>query len=131
MQIIRREDGNLISKLDPKTPPVATVKQGEIIVVETAHHLYLWKKELTPEDAFSLHTATDDIANPLTGPIRVEGAEPGDAVVVKLLDILCDKKGDATTTPGSGLMGKRLREPRIQILVNDGRRMHLGDGVYV
>jgi amidase len=131
MQIIRREDGNLISKLDPKTPPIATVKESEIFVAETAHHLYLWKKELKAEDARSLHSATDDIANPLTGPIRVQGAEPGDALVVKLLDIVCDKKGDATTTPGSGLLGKRLNEPRIQIIENDGRRMHLGDGVYV
>lgn len=131
MQIIRRKDGNLISKLDPMAPPIATVKESEVFVVETAHHLYLWKKELKPEDASSLDSATDDIANPLTGPIRIEGAEPGDALVVKLLDIACDKKGDATTTPGSGLLGKRLREPNIQIIENDGRRMNFGEGVYV
>jgi len=131
MKIIRREDSNLISKLDPKTPPIARVKEGEVFMVETAHHLYLWKKELTPEDAPSLHSATDDIANPLTGPIYVEGAESGDALVVKLLDIVCDKKGDATTTPGSGLLRTRLHEPRIQIVENDGRRLNIGDGVFV
>ena len=45
MKIIRREKENLITKLDPERSPIAEVEEGEVFVVETAHHLYLWKKE--------------------------------------------------------------------------------------
>jgi acetamidase/formamidase len=79
MKTIRREKENLITKLDPERTAIAEVEEGEVFVVETAHHLYLWKEKLAPSDADLLHTVSDDIANPLTGPIRVKGTEPGDA----------------------------------------------------
>lgn len=130
MKTIRREKKNLITKLDPERTAIAEVEEGEVFVVETAHHLYLWKEKLAPSDADLLHTVSDDIANPLTGPIRVKGTEPGDAVVLKILDVVCEKEGDAATTPGTGLLRSRLLEPKMMIVRNDGERFEIGDGVF-
>ncbi len=108
---------------------MAEVSQGETFVVETAHHLYMAKERLT--EAVVFPTAPRDILNPLTGPIQVRGAEPDDALVVKILDIVCEREGDVAIMPGGGLMRTRLRMPKMMIIRNDGRRFEVGDGVYV
>ena len=64
-------------------PPRATVRPGETLRVET-------------EDALSGQIRTDadrrdkarmPYSNPLTGPIRVEGAAPGDTLAVTIREI--------------------------------------------
>jgi amidase len=131
MQIINRDRKNLVSTLDPEIGPVARVEEGEIFVVETAHHLYLWKEKLAPADADLIETVPGDIANPMTGPIAVEGTEPGDVIVLKILDIVCEEEGDATTTSGSGLLRSRLKKPTITIIKNQGTMFEIGDGLFV
>lgn len=131
MQIISKEKKNLISKLDPDRPPIARVEEGEIFVVETGHHLYLWKEKLTSADADLVETVPGDINNPMTGPIEVEGTEPGDVIVLKILDIVCEEEGDATTTPGSGLLRTRLKKPNVMIIKNEGNGFEIGDGIFV
>ena len=129
MQKIVRSRSNLTTKLNPKLPAIAEVVVGETFAVETAHHLYTYKEKLTPEDVFD--SAPWDILNPLTGPIRVCDAEPGDAIVLKILDIECEKEGDVAIIPGGGLLRSRLKTPGMMIVENDGARFEIGDGVYV
>lgn len=45
-----------------------------------------------------------NIANPITGPIYVEGAHPGDALAVSILDIELGDTGWTQQNPGWGLM---------------------------
>lgn len=71
------------SVLGPHTPPIAVVEPGETIEVET------W-------------SALTKVTNPVTGPIRVEGAEPGDTLVVELLDIELPGQGTVAIFPGFG-----------------------------
>src|SRR5579871_29157 len=40
--------------------------------------------------------------NSATGPIAVRGAEPGDSLVVELLEVKPDDRGFATLIPGMG-----------------------------
>jgi formamidase len=55
---------------------------------------------LTPANLkFQTHTASDDIKNVdltkvhnLSGPVAVEGAEPGDCLVVDILDGACPSR---------------------------------------
>ena len=50
-----------------------------------------------PGDSFSLVKGD----NPLTGPFYIEGAEPGDTLVVHILDLQVDsKQGVGTFGPG-------------------------------
>ncbi|MEA2582396.1 MAG: amidase [Thermomicrobiales bacterium] len=93
MQRITRDQLTVV--FDRRTPPVATVRPGEIFVVET-------------EDARSGRTRTPETTtseyllemrrkgwygNPVTGPIYVEGAEPGDTLLVHIHDLACDTLG--------------------------------------
>jgi len=63
--------------------PTLTVKRGETIAVETADNTGNLVK--TEEDREILPTLKN--WNPLSGPIFVEGAEPGDTLVVLIDDI--------------------------------------------
>ena len=93
MQRITRD--KLVVVFDRRTPPVAHVKPGEMFIVET-------------EDARSGKTRTPETTtpeyliemrrrgwygNPVTGPIYVEGAHPGDTLAVHIHTQECDTLG--------------------------------------
>jgi amidase len=129
MLTIPRKKTNLITLLSPDIPPIAEVSVGETFAVEAAHHLYMAKETLTPEDTFPI--APKEIMNPLTGPIKVCTAEPGDTLVIKILDIVCEGEGDVAIMPGGGLLRSRLKTPKTMIVPNDGKRFEVGDGIFV
>lgn len=74
MKKILREKKNLISKLDPTKKEIAEVEKDEIFLVETAHHLFLYKEKLCENDL--LYDLPKKIMNPLTGPIKVKNTNP-------------------------------------------------------
>jgi amidase len=80
---------------DRRTPPVATVKPGEVFVVETEDAR--GGRTRTPETATTEYLLamrrTGWYGNPVTGPIFVEGAEPGDTLLVHVHDLTCDTLG--------------------------------------
>jgi amidase len=67
---------------NPYREPVATVKPGERVTIHTddAFESRITKKEDVPSHAL----ATAKFLNPQTGPIFVEGAEPGDTLAVRI-----------------------------------------------
>ena len=69
----------------PDIPMVATVKPGDEFIVET----YDWTGGFIKnnDDASDVRDIDLSIVHFLSGPIGVEGAEPGDLLVVDLLDI--------------------------------------------
>src|SRR6201993_2107832 len=78
-------------------PPVANVKPGNIL---EANSLDCFGNALQkPGDSFSLVKGD----NPLTGPFYIDGAEPGDTLVIRILDLQIDgKQGVGTFSPGFG-----------------------------
>jgi len=88
--------------LDPKEPPKLTVKSGDTVAVETMMHSH---NKIVPG------TTMDEIvalrkANPgggphsVTGPIYVEGAEPGDVLEIRILKITPKAFGANFSLPG-------------------------------
>jgi formamidase len=62
----------------------------------------------------STHTdllAIPSLAHPLTGPLEVRGAEPGDVLEVELLGYETDDFGWTAIWPGSGFLGDLFPEP--------------------
>ena len=49
--------------------------------------------------------------HPMTGPVCVEGAEPGDLLDVEILDIAPGDWGYTIILPGLGLLGHRFPDP--------------------
>ena len=70
---------------NPYREPVARVKPGQRVVIHTEDAFESRIK--TTEDLPSQALATAKFLNPQTGPIYVEGAEPGDTLAVQMEDI--------------------------------------------
>ena len=70
---------------NPYREPVARVKPGQRVVIHTEDAFESRIK--TTEDLPSQALATAKFLNPQTGPIYVEGAEPGDTLAVQMENI--------------------------------------------
>ncbi|OXA51533.1 formamidase [Folsomia candida] len=73
------------NRYHPEIPPVDTVKAGEVFKVECFD--FSGGQIKNDDDAADIKNMDLSVAHILSGPIAVEGAEPGDAVEVELLDI--------------------------------------------
>jgi amidase len=79
--------------------PVARLKSGDILETNTVD--CFGNAVRKPGDTLSM--APGD--NPLTGPFFVEGAEPGDTLAVKILDLKVDSnQGVGALAPGFGAL---------------------------
>jgi acetamidase/formamidase len=89
--------------------PVAHVKAGGVL---EASSLDCFGNALQkPGDPFSLIK----IDNPLTGPFFIDGAEPGDTLVVHILDLQVDgKQGVGTFSPGFGAANATHYTPMLE-----------------
>jgi acetamidase/formamidase len=89
--------------------PVAHVKAGGIL---DANSLDCFGNALQkPGDPFS----NIKIDNPLTGPFFIDGAEPGDTLVVHILDLQVDgKQGVGTFGPGFGAANSTHYTPMLE-----------------
>jgi amidase len=89
-------------------PPVATLKPGDTLETNTL-------------DAFGnvIQKPGDTMAmvkgdNPLTGPFAVAGAEPGDTLVVKILELVVDSpRGVGALAPGFGALNTTSYTPML------------------
>ena len=98
-------------EFDRRTPPALTVRQREPFVIETEDSTsgrlrsagVLPTLENRPELAF-----TPAKANPVAGPVYIEGAMPGDLVVVDIEDIVVDSQGCTYVRAGEGPLSDSL-----------------------
>lgn len=98
-------------------PPVATAKSGDTVCFET---LDCFGCQLKSENQLLGGLDWSNI-NPATGPLFVEGAEPGDVLKVEILKIELDKQGVMVDGPGSGVTGVAVTSESTKILpVSDG-----------
>src|SRR5229473_4955822 len=88
--------------------PVAHLKSGNILETNTVDCFGNAIKK--PGDTLSM--APGD--NPLTGPFYIEGAEPGDTLAVKILDLKVDgNQGIGALAPGFGAINATNYTPMI------------------
>jgi formamidase len=95
-------------------PPIAEVNPGDTVSIETLDAL---DGQLGPGSVDQDVTAVDlSRVHPLTGPIQINGAEPGDLLEIKLLDIEADpwdNWGFTAQVPGFGFLADQFTEPYI------------------
>ena len=112
----------IVFNFDRKHGPAITVNPPETVLVETldARCGKLRKEE-------DVHWTTPDFSspvpkvNPATGPIEVKGAQPGDAVAVKIEDISLDEQGFVLVKPDFGIINDMVSRPVARIIpVKDG-----------
>ena len=100
------------NKFSSTIPPVLTVPSGAVVEVAT---------EEATDGQFDLQTTLEDVAkldfepiHPLTGPVYVEGAVPGDVLAVTLLKIELGSWGWTAVSPGFGFLADEFSEAAIK-----------------
>jgi amidase len=92
--------------IGPDVEPVMVVPDGATVVFETADCFSGTVK--SPADCFAsykecLKVMEVPCMNPVTGPIAIEGALPGDFLSVEILDIKLPEKGVTSYIPNLGM----------------------------
>jgi formamidase len=95
----------------PDIPPAIEVECGEEVVLQTRH---AFDGGVTPSSTASdLLNADLNLVHPLTGPVYVKGAEPGDLLEVTTRHIDPAPWGFTTIIPGFGFLRDVFLEPYI------------------
>tara|TARA_B100000686_G_C16645235_1_gene892412 strand:+ start:16 stop:954 length:939 start_codon:yes stop_codon:yes gene_type:complete len=98
---------------DNAKAPVLTVSPGETVTMETVD---------SSGGQLSINSSVPDIAsldfdkvNPVTGPVYIEGAVPGDALEVTLDSYRPSGWGWTANIPGFGLLADQFQQPALHI----------------
>jgi len=128
-------------KIPANLPPAARVKPGQTVVIDTLSHQGM-SSAVGPVEFFAkggiksgdvlkdavdvygkIEPATGVSGHVLTGPIYVEGAEPGDQLEVRIMDIQFRVPyGVNSTNKGTGVLPDLLSEPSSKIIHLDLQR---------
>jgi amidase len=115
----------VVYSMDKDSEPALRVASGDVVVARCDD--CFGGRIRTPEDDPA--TLDHDKLNPATGPIFVEGAEPGDVLAVHLLRIAVGDQGSAPLYPGEfGFLKDDPIEPFTKIApVVDGVILYRAD----
>lgn len=95
----------------PDIPPLAEVEPGQVVGLETRD---AFDGFVTPATtAEDLRNANLGVVHPLTGPVYVKGAEPGDVLEVTLVAVDPQPFGFTVQVPGFGFLRDVFTEPSI------------------
>ena len=115
MLTIKRD--TVVYAMSPDNAPVARVNSGDTLAFET---MDCFSGQIAkPED--KLGALDWSRINPATGPVYVEGAEPGDTLKVEILRIDLAPQAAIVEMPGSGVTGRAAQEENVKLMpVQDG-----------
>ena len=98
--------------------PKQTVASGATVVIETYD---CFQNQIESAET-SYNTIDWNQINPATGPVYIEGAQPGDVLKVKIDDIELADQGLLSTGPGLGIMGHRIEDFTVKMIqIQDGK----------
>jgi acetamidase/formamidase len=94
-------------------PPVLTVAPGDTVSFEIRDAS---GGQLSPQSTVESVKAMDfGLVNPVTGPVRVDGAMPGDALKVTVLSLAPSGWGWTANIPGFGLLADQFPDPALHL----------------
>lgn len=103
---------NTHNRFSRDIPPVLTVPSGAVVRLDTKEAT---DGQLGPDsDASALADLDFNPIHPLTGPIYVEGAQPGDVLRVTLHEIELGDWGWSAVVPGFGFLADEFPEPYLK-----------------
>jgi formamidase len=95
----------------PDIPPVVRVDPGDRVALETRDALDgQITASSTVEDVAKVNL---NVVHPLTGPVYVNGAEPGDLLEIKILEVEPASFGFTVQIPGFGFLRDEFPDPFI------------------
>jgi len=97
------------NRYHPDIAPALEVAEGEEVVLETRDAL---DGQIGPATTLADLAGLDaNLVHPLTGPVFVKGAEPGDAIEVEFLDIVPQSTAFSAIVPGLGFLRDVMTTP--------------------
>jgi acetamidase/formamidase len=114
---------------DAGNEPIIDIADGDTVVFETRD---VSDNQVTPEsDAGDLDLDWDRVY-PLAGPVAVDGAEPGDALAIEILDVQTRGWGWTAILPGLGLLPEEFPNAYLRIFdLSQGDVAQRGDNVAI
>ena len=107
----------VIWSFGPELEPVLEVEPGDTVTLETND---CFTGQIRSEDDLVTDIDLSRI-NSATGPVAVRGAEPGDSLIVEILDVRPIEWGVATLIPGFGQLIDQVASPVTRLFdVRDG-----------
>ena len=108
---LNTQTGKGHNRWHPAIPPVLRVDPGDEVILDTLDALDCqidFTAGLAGAPSWDLNAA-----HPLTGPIWINGAEPGDLLEVQILDITPGQSGWTAQLPGFGFLRDLFPEPHL------------------
>jgi amidase len=102
-------------RFDKEIPAALAVAPGDILRIETRD-----SHDGTIRSEADRYYTEQFRPNPATGPIALTGIEPGDTLVLDILEIRPGKQGFTTIRPTWGLIPDAVEQPMAKILRVDG-----------
>ncbi|MGQ0569059.1 MAG: acetamidase/formamidase family protein [Armatimonadota bacterium] len=115
---------------DVHNEPVLRVDSGDTVVVHTRD---VSDNQITSASVASAITSMNwERVYPLAGPIRVNGATPGDTLAIEILDIRTQGWGWTAIIPGFGLLPDDFTQPYLRVFdLTQGDVTYLRDDIAI
>lgn len=103
---LRDEPASGHNRWHPGIEPRARVRAGEAVTLECRNGLDLALAGPGARDVTGADIAALDLGDPhaLTGPVWIEGAEPGDVLAVEIIELEAGLRGVSPVIPGFGAL---------------------------
>ena len=116
--MLRITRDTVVYAMSPDNAPAARAKDGDTILFET---MDCFSGQIQRESD-QLGTLDWSRINPATGPVYIEGAQPGDTLKVDILRIDLAPQAATVESPDSGVTGLAAKEEHTKILpVGEGK----------
>jgi acetamidase/formamidase len=113
-------------------PAALEIEPGDTVVFDTPE---ITRGQITPDSTIDAIATLDfSLIHQISGPIAIKGAEPGDTLVVEVLEIVPKSWAWTAIIPGFGLLASDpdFQEPYLKIWdLSNGRSTELKPGVTV
>ena len=97
------------NRYHPDITPVLEVAEGEEVILETRDAL---DGQLAPDATVAdLASIEANLVHPLTGPVLVKGAKPGDMLEIEFVDIIPQPTAFSAIVPGLGFLRDLMTTP--------------------
>lgn len=95
----------------PDIPPAVACDPGDEVILQTRD---AFDGQISPTATLDVVRSPDlSVVHPLTGPVYVNGAEPGDLLEVEILEVEPDPYGFTVQVPGFGFLRDVFPEPYV------------------
>jgi len=125
--VIRISKENHTYYYDKENKPVSNASIGDKVIFETFD---CFRDQLKKDEDLADFIDMSHI-NPNTGPLFIKGAETGDILVIKILDIKVEDHGVLTLIPGEGKLRHYVKSPITKIVKMENGQAFFSEDIVI